>query len=135
MQKKHGILTRRDFIRGTAGTALGVSLMGPKWLHSNEKKTGSSLVIIVRDQNVMDVNRNIDTGILKKMLDQAVTTLTGKKNIQDAWLSLLSPKDTIGLVPTPHLNPTHTEVIENKGGSRWARQTKSMHCFNSAAGS
>ena len=112
MQKKQGILTRRDFIRGTAGTALGVSLMGPKWLHSSEKNAGSSLVIIVRDQNVMDDNRNINTGILKKMLDQTIITLTGKKNMKDAWLSLLSLEDTIGLVPTPHLNPTHTEVIE-----------------------
>lgn len=112
MQKKQGILTRRDFIRGTVGATLSASLIGTKWLQGNEKKAGSSLVIIVRDQNVLDANRNIDKEILKKMLDQIIITLTGKKNIKDGWLSLLSPNDTIGLVPTPHLNPTHKEVVE-----------------------
>lgn len=112
MQQKNGILTRRDFIRGTVSAALSASLIGSNWLHGNEKKAGSSLVIIVRDQNVMDANMNVNTAILKKMLEQTVNTLTGKKNIKDAWLSLLGPKDTIGLVPTPHLNPTHKEVVE-----------------------
>ncbi|MBN2408892.1 MAG: DUF362 domain-containing protein, partial [Candidatus Aminicenantes bacterium] len=37
---------------------------------------------------------------------------TGKTTASDAWHSLLKPDDTIGLVPTPHLNPTHNEVVD-----------------------
>jgi uncharacterized Fe-S center protein len=38
--------------------------------------------------------------------------VTGQKNTKDAWLSLVKPKDVIGLVPTDHLNPTHDEIVD-----------------------
>jgi hypothetical protein len=38
--------------------------------------------------------------------------LTGEKTPKDAWLALFKPADTVGLVPTPHLNPTHPELVD-----------------------
>jgi len=73
---------------------------------------GSSLVTIVRDQNAMDASNNVNAGALKTMLDQTLIKLTGETTPKDAWLSLVKPDDTIGLVPTPHLNPTHPEVVD-----------------------
>jgi len=49
---------------------------------------------------------------LKKMLEQTLIKFTGEENVKDAWLSLVKPSDKIGLVPTPHLNPTHDEVTD-----------------------
>jgi hypothetical protein len=46
------------------------------------------------------------------MLDLAMTKFTGKETAKEAWLSIVNPEDIVGLVPTPHLNPTHAEVIE-----------------------
>jgi hypothetical protein len=73
---------------------------------------GSSLVTIVRDQNAMDVSNNVNVSALKTMLDQTLIKFTGKTTPKDAWLSLVTPDDTVGLVPTPHLNPTHSEVVD-----------------------
>ncbi|MCD4693704.1 MAG: hypothetical protein K8R79_12375 [Calditrichales bacterium] len=105
-------ITRRDFMRGTISAALGTSLLGAKWLKGSEKTVRSSLVTLVRDKNVMDASMTVDPSILKKMLDQAVIKFTGEKKIKEAWLSLVKPEDTVGLVPTPHLNPTHDELVE-----------------------
>jgi hypothetical protein len=60
----------------------------------------------------MDSNNKVNTDVLQKMLEQTLIKFTGEKNVKDAWLSLVKPSDKIGLVPTPHLNPTHDEVTD-----------------------
>lgn len=112
MTKNKGMVTRRDFLRGTVGSTLAVSLMGPKWLKAEGKNGDKSQVVIVRDQNAMDGAMNVDKQVLEKMMAKTLTEVTGKGSVKEAWLSLVRPKDIIGLVPTPHLNPTHQEVVE-----------------------
>jgi hypothetical protein len=112
MKNKKSVVTRRDFIRGTVGATIGASLLGPGWLRGAGKTGGRSTVFIVRDRDVMDASHNVDKAVLKKMLDQILAAVTGKNDMNDAWLSLVSSKDIIGLVPTPFMNPTHEGLIE-----------------------
>jgi len=112
MQNKKNQLTRRDFIRGTLGATLGTSILGVKWSKGDDRAVGSSLVAIVRDKNVLDADMTVDPNVLKKMLDQAVIQFTGKEKIKDAWSTIVKPEDTVGLVPTQHLNPTHDELVD-----------------------
>ncbi len=104
-------LTRRDFFRGTLGATLGVSVVGVKGLEGGRQTAGPSLVTVVRDAKAMDAENNVNTNVLKTMLDQTLIKVTGKTTPKEAWLSLVKPDDTVGLVPTPHLNPTHDEVV------------------------
>jgi hypothetical protein len=113
MQDKRRLFTRRDFIRGTIGATLGASALGVRWAGATEKANRSSLVTVVREREVMDAaGVTVDRTVLRRMLDQTLIQFTGEKKAKDAWLTLLSPKDTVGLVPTPHLNPTHPEVFD-----------------------
>ncbi len=112
MKKKKRTLTRRDFIRGTVGATLGTSLVGLNWSRAKGAAANTSLVTIVRDKNAMDAGKNVNTDVLNKMLEQTLIKFTGEKSVRDAWLSLVTPSDKIGLVPTPHLNPTHDEVTD-----------------------
>lgn len=105
-------LTRRDFLRGTIGTTIGATVMGPKFLAAGGRPPGSSLVTVVRDKNAMDASNNVSAAVLKTMLDQTLIQHTGKATPKEAWLSLIKPDDIVGLVPTPHLNPTHAEVVD-----------------------
>ncbi len=105
-------LTRRDFIRGTVGATLAASVLGMPWNPGSHAAGRSSIVTVVRDENVMDAGFKIDTKILKTMLDQTVLKLTGKADVQEAWAELIKPDDIVGLVPTPHLNPTHPELVD-----------------------
>ena len=89
MKKKKGALTRRDFIRGTVGVTLGTSLVGLNWSKAKGASAGSSLVTIVRDKNAMDAGKNVNTDVLKKMLEQTLIKFTGEENVKDAWLSLV----------------------------------------------
>ncbi|NIO04337.1 MAG: DUF362 domain-containing protein [Proteobacteria bacterium] len=113
MQDKRRLFTRRDFIRGTIGATLSASLLGARWAGATEEAARSSLVTVVRDQDVMDAaGVTVDRAVLKRMLDQTLIQFTGEKNVKDAWMTLVRPEDTVGLVPTPHLNPTHPEVFD-----------------------
>ncbi len=112
MQSKHKLITRRDFIRGTIGVTLGTSMLGVKWAIGSEKAARSSLITMVRDKKVMDADLNVDFDVLQKMLEQTMIKFTGKKNAKDAWLSIIKPADTVGLVSTEHLNPTHDELVD-----------------------
>jgi hypothetical protein len=59
----------------------------------------------------MDARRAVDTSVLRGLLATTLTNVTGQKTLVDAWRSLVTPRDLVGLVPTDHLNPTHSELI------------------------
>jgi len=119
MENKKRIVTRRDFIRGTVGITLGASLMGSDWLQAGQKKGKSSQVIVVRDQAAMDASNNVDIKVLEQMLERTLMKLTGKSNLKESWLSLVSPTDMIGLVPTKTLIAAGIpkgRIIDAQGG-------------------
>jgi hypothetical protein len=104
-------LTRRDFLKGTAAATLAASIVPPGLAKLARAAPAQSAVTIVRHPTVLDQNRRVDTEILQQMLDQAVIQVTGRADATAAWRQLFKPDDVVGLVPTPHLNPTHDEVV------------------------
>src|SRR5512136_3301794 len=104
MSERRGV-TRRDFVRGTAGVAAGVSLFGVSWADQAVREPRSATVVLVRDQTVLSGDHQVDVAVLKEMLDQTVIRVTGRPSPREAWRSLVKPEDTVGLVATPHLNP------------------------------
>ena len=112
MKDKNHVITRRDFIRGTIGAAIGTSILGLKIPEGKAKTLRSSLVTVVRDKNAMDSSQNVDSAIVKKMLEQALSKVTGENSPKGAWLNFVKPDDIIGLVPADYLNRTHDEIVD-----------------------
>lgn len=110
-QQSKNAITRRDFIRGSLSAALGASLAGTKYIHA-EQKPEISKVTLIRNKDVMDDELNINTKILAEMLNQTMLDVTGKKSVNEAWLSLFKKDDIVGIVTTPHLNATHDELVD-----------------------
>jgi len=104
---KTSVFTRRDFLRSTTAAATLAATGSP--LLSAAATTAS--VLVIRDQKAMLDDYAVDAEVLKKMVSATVMRLTGEKTPKAAWLSLVKPTDIVGLVPTPHLNPTHPEVV------------------------
>jgi len=105
-------LTRRDFIRGTVGATLAVSALRMPWSEGSERLAPLSLVTVVRDKNVMDAGYRVDPKILQSMVNRTLLQVTGKNRVKEAWADLVKTEDIVGLVPTPHLNPTHQELVD-----------------------
>jgi hypothetical protein len=71
-----------------------------------------STVFVIREDKVQDDMHRVNVKVLETMLDKAVCAVADKDDVKEAWAKFAKPDDTVGLVPTPHLNPTHKEVTE-----------------------
>jgi hypothetical protein len=118
MSKDHSI-TRRDFVRGTVGAVVGAAALGrgtaeaaTTQAQAAPRQGRSARVVIVRDERVLNDTHDVDAAVLDRMLADTVMRMTGEKTSKAAWLALFKPADTVGLVPTPHLNPTHPELVD-----------------------
>ncbi len=110
MNKHKIILTRRDFVRDTVAGVLSASL--PACATQQKRSPRSAAVILVRDQKALSTANQVDVRALRQMLADTLVQATGQRSERDAWRSLVKPADIVGLVPTPHLNPTHKELID-----------------------
>ena len=95
-------ITRRDFMRATAGFAVGAAV-GLKI--EPQKRTA---VLLVRDYAVLGTNSKVNEKNLQQMLDSAVMTLTGADDPVRAFRRLVTPDDIVGIksnvwsyLPTP----------------------------------
>ncbi len=99
-------ITRRDFLRGTAGAALTVSL-GSGILGQAEAQE-KARVVLIRDAQALDEKGNVNAGAVQKMLDSGVKTLMGENAPAAGWGRLFKPSDVVGIktnawarMPTP----------------------------------
>lgn len=104
--KKSRPITRRDFLRGTAYSALGTAV-GP--IFGRKTKAEEKVkVVLVRNENAIDPRGRIDPEIVQKMLDEGVGELLGEETSLRAWKKLIKPDDILGIksnswfhLPTP----------------------------------
>lgn len=94
-QKK--TITRREFIRNTSAAAIGGTLLLGMPHTGISQSAANTKVVLVRDENVLAPNGKPDAGIVQKMLDDAVTALTGQKDPVAAWKTFIKPDDIVGI--------------------------------------
>ena len=89
-------LTRRDFLRGTAGLSLAAALpaFGQEAAAPPE---GRSTVVLIRDKAALTDDGQPNGPVLESMLDQAVNALTGESDAALAWKHFMKPDDTVGI--------------------------------------
>jgi hypothetical protein len=103
---KEKTITRRDFLRVTAGTAMAATL-GPGLLGEARAET-TAKVVLIRNAGVLGSQDRVQEEILQSMLDEAVKTLLGVKEPLEAWRKLFKSSDVVGIksnewqkLPTP----------------------------------
>ena len=103
MKIKEKIITRRNFMKGTAIVTLGAITGMPV-----DIKTPKTKVVLIRDENVLDSNSRVQANIIQQMLDKAITHLFNIKDPIAAWRSIIKPEDIVGIksnvwsyLPTP----------------------------------
>jgi len=122
------ILTRRDFVRGTAGSVLAASVLGPsKLLRAQDAENSEgeqaaeppaepaptrSRVVVVREEAVQDSSKTIDQDVLSAMLATAVTQVTGAATAAEAWASLYTVEDVVAVIKSDFMAHTHGELLQ-----------------------
>ncbi len=99
-------ITRRDFLRGTAYTVMATALNPSISVEANPEKRAK--VVLIRDENAIDPQGNINPSVVQQMLDMGVCEWLGEKNPIQAWKHLIKPNDIVGIksnvwpyLPTP----------------------------------
>jgi hypothetical protein len=100
-------ITRRDFIRGTAGIALAASFAPGIWKEAAQAAE-TSKVILIRHPEAVSAEGKIRREIVQSMVDEALQTLLSEKEPLPAWKRLFNSSDVVGIksnhwrdLPTP----------------------------------
>lgn len=100
------VITRRDFLRGAAGTALAAAVGTA--IPAAAKAEPRARVVLIRHADVLGRDGKLRGEIVQSMLDEAVKVLLGEKNPLSAWRKLVQPQDIVGIksnvwwkLPTP----------------------------------
>jgi hypothetical protein len=103
---KEKTITRRDFLRVTAGTAMAATL--GSGISRKVQAEATAKVVLIRNAGVLGPQDKIQEEILQSMLDEAVKSLLGVKEPLEAWRKLFKSSDVVGIksnewqkLPTP----------------------------------
>jgi hypothetical protein len=103
---KEKTITRRDFLRVTAGTAMAATL--GSGILGEARAEPTAKVVLIRNAGVLEPQDKVQEEILKSMLDEAVKSLLGTDKPMEAWKKLFKSSDVVGIksnewqkLPTP----------------------------------
>jgi hypothetical protein len=91
--KKKPAVTRRDFLRGTAGMVMALGLGGS----DSEAAEDRARVVLIRNQKVLGTDGRVNEPVLQSMLDEAVQTLAGEKTPASSWQRFFKKSDVVGI--------------------------------------
>jgi uncharacterized protein (DUF362 family) len=92
--------SRREFLKKSIGAGLGIYSVTRLVYPTDgiaEARSQESSVVIARDKSVIDDNFKVDPGVVRKMLDDAVTKLAGTKSVSSAWKKYFRSDDIVGI--------------------------------------
>jgi len=99
-------ITRRNFLRVTAGAAMAAAL-GAR-IPGEARAEPTAKVILIRNAEVLGPQDKVQEEILRSMLDEAVKNLLGTNGPLEAWQKLIKSSDVVGIksntwagMPTP----------------------------------
>ena len=100
------MITRRDFLRVTAGAAMAATLESRMLGETRAEPTAR--VVLIRNAEVLGPQDKVREEILRSMLDEAVKNLLGTNAPLEAWQKLFRSSDVVGIksnawarLPTP----------------------------------
>jgi hypothetical protein len=103
-----GGVTRRDFIKGASLAGMAAAFGLPVELSIADEVVPKTRVVLIRDENVLDPEGNVNAEIIGRMFDDAVMALFNTENPADAWKKIIKPDDIVGVksnewgpLPTP----------------------------------
>ena len=106
---KNKIITRRDFLRVTAGAAMAATvesgILGEVWAEPTAK------VVLIRHAEVLGRQDKVQGEILQSMLDEAVKNLLETNQPMEAWKRFFKSSDVVGIKSNEwHRLPTPKEL-------------------------
>jgi len=103
----------KTFLSEKPDTNINDALKYPRTPDSMPGKFPAKVIQLINNKSVEEGKFN--RTVINEMVEKGMLSLTGKDKINDAWLTLVSPKDRIGLKVNPVAGPllsTSPEIVE-----------------------
>jgi hypothetical protein len=104
--KEERVITRRDFLRGTAGVLVGAALGSAITPEASAEQRPK--VVLIRHADAVAPDGSFNGDVIRSMLDEAVKALLGESEPAQAWQKLFKKSDVVGIksnswnrLPTP----------------------------------
>jgi hypothetical protein len=104
--KDEKAITRRDFLRGTAGVLVSAALGSAITPEASAEQRAK--VVLIRHPDVVAPDGSFNGEVVQSMLDEAVKVLFGENESTQAWQKLFKKSDVVGIksnawnrLPTP----------------------------------
>lgn len=94
---KTKIYTRREFLKNTSTAAIAGSLYFNLPVKGIAQPGSKSRVVLIRHTDILDGKNKVNTVVMKQMLDESVSVLTGQEDISKAWGQIIHPDDKVGI--------------------------------------
>ncbi|MDW7759220.1 MAG: DUF362 domain-containing protein [Acidobacteriota bacterium] len=107
-------ITRRDFLKAASVAPLAAAFVpalksGP--LTNPASGAEKARVVLVRDTGALRADGTPDPDVVRRMLDEAVSAITGETDALAGWKTLIRPDDIVGIKSNVwRFIPTTTEV-------------------------
>ncbi|MGQ9525136.1 MAG: twin-arginine translocation signal domain-containing protein [Armatimonadota bacterium] len=89
-------ISRRELIKGAAAGALAAGLVGSEALAAQQE--AKARVVVVTCTDVIDRNKPLNAGALRRMMERGITALARKRDVAEAWKTFIRPSDEVALV-------------------------------------
>lgn len=94
---KKRAITRRDFLRVAAVTPFAGAFASGFRIQEKKEAARRAKVVLIRDKNALISFKKPNLGVIRKMLDDSITTLLGETDPINAWKKLVKPSDIVGI--------------------------------------
>ena len=91
------VYTRREFMKSTTTAAIAGSLYFNLPVKGTVQTESKSRVVLIRHADILDGKNKVNAVVMEQMLDEAVSVLTGQKDISKAWRQIIHPDDMVGI--------------------------------------
>jgi len=118
------MMTRREFVRNSVAVAGGAALFsGPFASWGGAKTAGKSRVVSVAAEDMLlEMNYNPDA--VHRAFSAGLKELTGERTLGNAWTSLVSPDDVVGIkingIGAPRISSSLASINETIAGLKTA---------------
>jgi hypothetical protein len=114
------MMTRREFVRNTAALTGGAALFGSSFACGGGAKTaGKSRVVSVAAEDML-LELKYNPGAVHRSFAAGLRELTGERTLENAWSSLVSPDDVVGIkingIGAPRISSSLESIKETIAG-------------------